>query len=251
MQTAAMGELEPQRGATGVRIDRERGLVHRRTGPWTPAVHALMAHARANGVPEAPEVVGFDEDGDELLVYVDGDDGRGSLSEARLRAVGALTRRVADALATFTGAGGPWRSAEGGPVLAHGDIAPWNLVFRGDDVAGLLDWDFAGRTPPLYDLAYAAWTCVPLEPDELPLEERRHRLRTLADAYGASARERSALLEIVAYAQTRVAFHVARGGMSLDLGLPGLWREGRHVGQVGRAMTWLDEHRDELESALR
>ena len=42
-------------GATGILI--ADGRVHRRTGPWTADVHELMAHVRANGVPEVPEVV--------------------------------------------------------------------------------------------------------------------------------------------------------------------------------------------------
>ncbi|MFL6139209.1 MAG: hypothetical protein ACJ74O_15600 [Frankiaceae bacterium] len=40
--------------------------VHRVTGPWTPAVHALLRHL-ADRVPHVPRVLGFDERGREVL----------------------------------------------------------------------------------------------------------------------------------------------------------------------------------------
>ncbi len=63
--------------------------------------------------------------------------------------------------------------------------------------------------------------------------------------------DRSRLLTTVAYAHARVAFHIAHGGMSGELGLPGIWDDGRRMGGIGRSMVWLDEHRDELQDALR
>ena len=242
-------------GATGVRIVGDR--VHRRTGPWTPAVHALIAHARAAGLVEAPELLGFDDDGNEVVRYVAGDLGAPDhLSDARLAAVGRLVRRLDDALGAFEAAPAHrWRSVPTGTErLAHGDVAPWNLVFAAgtddtDEVVALLDWDFAGLAPAGYDLAYAAWTCVPLEPDTgFEIHELAARLRRLVVAHGAPPPN---LLELLAFAQTRVTFHVGRGGVEGDLGLPGIWRGGRHVGRRGRAMAWLDEHWDVLATALR
>lgn len=254
MQTAPMdGVDERPGGATGVRIVGDE--VHRRTGPWTPAVQALMAHARANGVPETPEVLGFDDAGHEVLRFVPGDNdfGAGHLGEARLQAVGELLGRLRAALRSFADPQArTWRPPAGGPELAHGDVSPWNLVFSGDEVAGLLDWDFAGPNAPAYDVAYAAWTCVPLEPwTDRSIDEIAHRLRLLVDAAGLDAAERCGLLATVAYSQTRVTFNVAHGDLNGELGIPGIWRGGRHVGRIGRAMAWLDEHWDDLEAALR
>ena len=70
----------------------------------------------------------------------------------------------------------------------------------------------------------------------------------IVDAHGAPP---PALLEVVAFAMTRVTFHVARGAVEHDLGLPGIWRGGRHVGKIGRSMAWFDEHWDVLDAALR
>lgn len=245
MQTAAMG------GATGVRI--ADGLVHRRSGPWTPAVHDLLRHLRADGFDLAPEVVGFDDEGDEVLRFIEGDNEAWPLSDARLAALGRVAREVRDRLAAYPAADDErWRSPAGGSTLVHGDIAPWNAVFRGDDVVALLDWDLAGLASELYDLGYLAWTAAPLDPQhDVAFDERCRRLRLLVEAFGATDDERAALLTHVAYAQTRVAFLIGRGGMTDELGMPGLWRDGRRVGELGRSMAWLHEHWDALAEVLR
>lgn len=203
---------------------------------------------------EAPEVVGFDERGDEVLRFVPGAcDAHAVLDDAALTAVGVLLGRVRAVLRTFPATSSmAWRTKGGGSEVAHGDVAPWNLVFDGDRVVGLLDWDFAGPNVPAYDVAYAAWTCVPLEPDRgVSPGECARRLAVLVDAAGLTGEERRTLLTTVAYTQARVAFHIAEGGMFGELGLPGIWRDGRHMGGIGRSMAWLDEHWDLLETALR
>lgn len=247
------GVDERRGGATGVRIVGDE--VHRRTGPWTPAVQALMHHARSCGVPETPEVLGFDDAGDEVLRFVPGVNaaGAGHLSDGRLQAVGELLGRLRAALRSFPAPEErTWRPLAGGSELAHGDVAPWNLVFAGNRVAALLDWDFAGPNMPAYDVAYAAWTCVPLEPrNDLPLDDVADRLRLLVDAAGLTGDERRGLLTAVAYSQARVIFQVAHGGMTDELGVPTIWRAGRRVGGIGQAMAWLDEHWETLEGALR
>jgi hypothetical protein len=239
-------------GATGVRIIGDR--VHRRTGPWTPAVHALLDHARRSGLAEAPEVVGFDDAGDDVVRFVPGScDAHALLDDAALVAVGTLLGRLRASLRTFVpGESMVWRTKGSGAEVAHGDVAPWNLVFDGDRIVGLLDWDFAGPNVATYDIAYAAWTCVPLEPDRgLSPRDCARRLAALADAAGLTGDERTGLLTTVAYAQARVAFHIADGGMTGELGLPSIWNGGRRMGGIGRSMVWLDEHWDELQHALR
>ena len=240
--------MSEQGGATGVRIEGE--VVHRRTGPWTPAVHDLLVHVRAEGIVEAPEVLGREGD-EEQLGFIAGDPPTVPLREAQLVSIGRLLRRLRSALATFPDVDGrTWRQAAvaGGP-LAHGDVAWWNLVFIGDEVVGLLDWDLAAPTIESYDLAYALWTCVPLEPD-LPLDDALRRSRSLVDAYGATDDERAHLVETIAFAQARVAWVIANGWATDDLGLGWIWDEGRRLGRMARSMLWLAEHRDALTEAL-
>lgn len=57
-------------------------------------------------------------------------------------------RRVEEALAPFFEA---WDEL---PIaLAHGDYHPLNVMWRGQDVLAVIDWDFCGMRPELYDTA--------------------------------------------------------------------------------------------------
>jgi hypothetical protein len=66
-----MSDEEPlsDGGLTGA--ERVGATVHRETGPWTPAVHALLRHLEAAGL-EAPGVLGIDDEGREVLTFVEG-----------------------------------------------------------------------------------------------------------------------------------------------------------------------------------
>lgn len=46
--------------------------VRRATGPWTPAVHTLLAHLEARGFAGAPRALGADADGHEVLTFLPG-----------------------------------------------------------------------------------------------------------------------------------------------------------------------------------
>jgi hypothetical protein len=50
---------------------RVGNTVRRRTGPWTPAVHALLDYL-ASRVPHVPRVLGRDRQGREVLSYLPG-----------------------------------------------------------------------------------------------------------------------------------------------------------------------------------
>lgn len=47
--------------------------VHRPSGPWTETVHAFLRHIRAKGFEGAPEPLGFDESGREVLTFIRGE----------------------------------------------------------------------------------------------------------------------------------------------------------------------------------
>ena len=87
-------------------------------------------------------------------------------------------------------------AAAAGGGLSHGDLGPWNTVYRDGIPVGFIDWDSAGPVDPVADLAAAAWTFVPLAPPrqlaELgfdPLADLPARLRSFVDAYGLGDRK--------------------------------------------------------------
>jgi len=162
------------------------GTVRRPTGPWTPAVHALLDHL-ADRLPHVPRVLGFDEHGREILTYLPGrvlDLDTEVLTPAQIVSLVTWTRTFHDAVAEFS-LPGPWRffRIEGATLIGHNDIAPYNACFDGDDLVGVFDWDFSGPTTELFELAFIAWNCVPLW-RELAPGEAAGRLRVIASTYG-------------------------------------------------------------------
>jgi hypothetical protein len=206
-RTGRIGAVSEQRlpgGNAGgaVLVD---GTVRRPTGPWTPAVHALLAHLEAAGLAGAPRVLGTDPEGREVLTYLPGATVGGQRpwpawvhGDAALAQVGAWLRRYHDAVASFVPppearwrtSTRPWRP---GDVIGHNDAAPYNAVWdeASGDLVGFVDWDFAAPCPPVYDLAFVAFSWVPLHARDVVAAEgftdfadRPRRLRLLLDAYG-------------------------------------------------------------------
>ncbi|WP_227870238.1 phosphotransferase enzyme family protein [Streptomyces otsuchiensis] len=180
--------------------------VRRPPGPSTRTVHALLAHLRSAGFTAAPRAHGFDADGREILDFVPGEVGNYPLTDAvrsdeALRAVGVLLREYHDATVGFTpepDADWYFSPREPAEVICHGDVAPYNCVFRDGTPVALIDFDTAHPGPRVWDLAYAAYRFVPLtDPGNtdftLPVPEQARRLRLLADAYRLGVRDRAAL----------------------------------------------------------
>jgi Ser/Thr protein kinase RdoA (MazF antagonist) len=218
-------------GRTFGAVRSERG-VHRPVQPSTPAVHALLRHLEAVGFAGAPRVVGLDDEGREVVTYLDGEVvGENwpwptwALADDTLRQVGGWLRRLHDATRTFTPpadavwfTGEPWRP---GSVIAHNDVAPWNAVWRDGTLVGIVDWELASPSTPEFDLAFAALTWVPLLARRLAVttgftafDDRSRRLRLLLDAYGYEG-DRGAFGAVVAARARRnaeVIHHLAADG---------------------------------------
>jgi hypothetical protein len=47
-------------------------------------------------------------------------------------------------------------------LVTHNDLAPYNVCFEGDRLAGVFDWDLAGPSTPLLELAPPRLDGVPL-----------------------------------------------------------------------------------------
>lgn len=119
-------------------VVRVGNTVRRPAGPHTPAVHALLAYLHAAGFEGAPRPLGIDDRGREVLSFIPGTvpwPDRFDLLEPpqRLARAARLIREFHDAVTGFVPpAGARWQvliPAEGeGEIIAHHDLAPWNLV---------------------------------------------------------------------------------------------------------------------------
>lgn len=194
-----MYDDSPGTALTGGNMDpvvRVGDTVRRITGPWTPAVHALLAAYEAAGIDETPRALGIDAAGREVLTYVDGDmltelPPDVQWSRSVLVAAAALLRRLHDASVPLVGHDLPWRTGSHEPVevICHNDVAPYNLVARDAALVGIIDVDMASPGSRLWDLAYLAYRLVPYVEDThgyAPERDgsRTERLSALVDAYG-------------------------------------------------------------------
>ena len=238
--------------------------VRRPTGPWTPAVHALLRHLEAAGFDGAPRALGVDERGREVLSYIPGEVPDRAAPEAvtkrALDEVGGMLRRYHEAVSGFELPPGIAWYHEPLPgertLVCHNDLSPRNTVFRGGTPVAFLDWDLASPAPPVWDLAQAAWQFVPLSDDagcarhgwsEPP--DRALRLRLLCDGYGLSREDRVGFsgtvaerMEATASGIERLAAEGAAAHQRLVLdGVPALVRAQRE---------WVERHAGELDAAL-
>jgi hypothetical protein len=152
-------------------VTRQGDTVRRPSGPWTPSVHALLKHLAARGYGYAPQVLGADAHF-ETLTYIEGEVGLRPwptclLEDSGLQAIATAIGEYHQAVADFVPpAGSVWRCPDSrwapGMILRHGDLGPWNMVWRDGRLAGIIDWDMAEPGFEIDDIAQIAWHCVPL-----------------------------------------------------------------------------------------
>jgi Phosphotransferase enzyme family len=247
-------------------VKRVGNTVHRTAGPWSPAVHAWLAHLANAGLDVGPRPLGLDlAAGTEIVSYLDGAVLSGGLStpylwsESTLTAVACLIRRFHDAAAAFnppTDAAWQFTAAhpDGGDVICHNDLAPWNTVFVDGRPVAFIDWDLAAPGPRLWDVAFALWHFVPLygDPGSDPFapdqfEPRAARTRLFCDAYGLQ--DRSMLIDMVLARQLAAYTAVEQGASAGDPAYARLWEMGAGNG-IQRQIDYVRHHRAELERVL-
>lgn len=197
------------RGGVNV-VTRTGGTVLRPTGPWTPNVHALLRHLRAQGFTGAPAVHGVTADGREELEFIAGEACslplRGPAASATaLDSAARLLRRYHDATVSFVANHlEGWQLPARSPpeVVCHGDFAPYNVVMDGEQVVAVIDFDTAHPGPRRWDLAYAVYRWAPLLHPENPESfgdpaVQAARAAEFCDAYGLGPDDRAGLPDLV------------------------------------------------------
>jgi hypothetical protein len=104
--------------------------------------------------------------------------------------------------------GGQWAP---GLIIGHNDAAPYNAAWRDGKLAGFFDWDMAGPVPAAWDVAFAAFSWVPLHARHVVAREgftdfdsRPRRLQLFLAEYGWTG-PTSVFLKVVA---ARIRAHV-------------------------------------------
>lgn len=182
-----------------------------------PHVHELLRWYERVGFDAAPRFLGIDEQGREILSFVEGEPAFPPVpsSDEVVAGIGRLLRRAHDAQAGY---------APDGLVVGHCDLFWTNVIFRDGMPAALIDWELARPVTRSLEIAMAATYWAGIRIDEqlrewgIPLERRGERLRLLCDAYGLAAAQRSTLIdELLEFRRERIERSLWRGSAPIEV----------------------------------
>lgn len=149
------------------------GNTVRRDAKPNSYVHALLKHLEQVGYPNSPKYLGRDEQGREVLSYIEGvvsgneypEIERYMWSDETLTELAKLLRSYHDATLDFTAfspSSNAYSDSAQHEVVCHNDFALYNVVFKERLPVGIIDFDMAGPGPRLWDIVYTLYTAVPL-----------------------------------------------------------------------------------------
>jgi mutator protein MutT len=224
--------------------------VRREVGPWTSAVHALLDHLRDRQLPHVPRVLGTDVRGREILTYLPGtvvDVDADLWTVAQLESVVGWAKALHGAAGNFRHPG-PWRlpAPARADVVGHNDLAPYNVCFAGDRLVGVIDWDVAGPTTALLELAFIAWNGVPLYRD-VGTAASAERLEVISRTYGGFSPEQ--VLHAVPERVRMMLDAIPEAAAAGDEGMRGLMARGEPQ-RSARALAQLEARIPDLEKEL-
>lgn len=147
----------------------------------------VLLHLERAGFDAAPRWHGLDEQGRDVLSWIEGDTfadrgrmhpfigdppERVTFSDQQVAAAMRLLRRYHDAF--------------GDDLICHGDFGPWNLVWRDGFPVAVIDFDNVHRGSAADDVAYALRMFVCYGFAEAERDELVRRTHVALRAYGAS-----------------------------------------------------------------
>jgi hypothetical protein len=221
-----MSDEQPVPGRTSGVVRRD-AAVHKRCAPWSASVDAMLEHLAARGFAHAPRALGRDDAGRQVLSWIDGTVPGGpeigsswtveSLAEPALLAAARLVRELHEALVGFDPLDPVWMyhgrcRPSAGQVVGHGDLGPWNTVYRDGLPVAFIDFDSAGPTHPVIEAAQAGWAFVPIVSDAaskrfgLDHLDPINRMLMFAQAYGIE--DLALFLAALPIARAQQAAHV-------------------------------------------
>lgn len=254
-----------------VGIVRIGDTVRRPARPFSGTVQAFLAHLKSRGFDGAPQPLGFDEQGREVVSFVPGEVPREPVpdwatDDGVLVALARLIRRLHDAAEGWNPPpNSVWGAIPGQPpaglvrlfdrpeLVSHRDYCPGNVVFRERLPAALIDFDLAQPTTRVYDIANALYWWAPLlDPaDRVPAlagADIPARIALFADSYGMTDDQRAALPRLAANMIRN--FHLtARAAALTDPVFKGFW-DGGVKDRMPRAEAWIRQHVDQIGRAL-
>lgn len=157
-------------GGNVSKVYRAGDNVRRELKPDSLNIHKLLEHLEKKGFSYAPNFLGIDERGREILSFIEGEAGNYPLKEYMwsddvLKEIAKMLRLYHDSVTDFS-FDDSWKSIDNTPdhfeVICHNDFAIYNIIFNQERPVGIIDFDVAGPGPRIWDIAYTLYTCVPL-----------------------------------------------------------------------------------------
>lgn len=251
-------------------VVRIGNTVRRPTGPHSPLVHAVLDHLESVGFAGAPRFLGFDDQGREVLTFIEGEvAGRPhpdwTADESRLLSLARLVRALDDAMIDF---GLPEMETLSNPeppgippprplpyeFIGHRDITPENVVWRHGEAYALIDFDLVRPASRMIEVQNALMYWAPLshpqdrDPQQVGLDVAR-RCRIFADEYGLPRADRAVLIDDLTYNSERSWYLMRERAQRLGGGWARMWSES--VGdQIRRRRQWLESEGAAITAAL-
>ena len=260
-ESPLVGGMDPAAG-----VVRVGDTVRRPARGSSDAVRRLLLHLEEVGFEGAPRFLGVDEQGRDVLTYVEGEVPlppypSWALTDEALESLGRLLRRFHDATATLDRAGSSgwsdeWSDPEGGPVVCHNDLFPENVVFRDGRVVAFIDFAEAAPGRPLWDLAIACEEWAPIHapgsrlhhPDQL---DGVRRVGLLAHAYGLEPERADELVAVIEQERAHQVAHVRAEAAAGREPWVSHWAETGGERRAADDDDWLRENRAAMLAAVR
>jgi hypothetical protein len=245
-------------------IVRVGDTVRRPVTPHAVAVRALLLHLEDVGFDGAPRYLGVDEQGRDVVSYIEGDVPlppypSWSMTDEAIVDLGHLARRLHEATASMDrrveGWADYWSDPVGGPVICHNDLFPENVVFHEGRVVALIDFDMAGPGRALWDVAIAGQEWAPLHAPDARINHPSSldgitRFGRFARAYGVPPEQATELVDIVFAERAHSIAHIRA---EIAAGYPSwidYWRDTDGDERAHRDDAWLAQERAALIAAI-
>ncbi|WP_264740081.1 phosphotransferase [Cytobacillus firmus] len=238
--------------------------VRRGLKPDSVKIHKLFQHLESKDFDYAPKFLGIDEKDREILSFIEGEAGNYPLkkymwSDDALKEIAKVLRLYHDAVSDFP-IETSWQPIDNTPgpfeVLCHNDFAIYNIIFKHEKPAGIIDFDHAAPGPRLWDIAYTLYTCVPLsrlyhtETGEAvyydPLKDAGRIIRRVTlffDSYGIEGLEKG-FLEMVLLRVEGLCKTMQRKAKEGDRAFQKMIDEG-HLEHYQKELQFIREHGEE------
>ena len=211
----------------------------------------LLRLLEASGWGGAPRYLGVDDEGRDVLSYLDGHvaweprQPAAVSSDESLVAVARLVREFHD-LAAGTQLAGDQE------VVCHNDLSPRNTVYQlcsGElRPVAFIDWDLAAPGARIHDIAHVCWQYLGLGPSVTDVEKVARRMRLIVDSYELSDRER--LVSTILWWQDRCWRGIETQADAGDVAMARL-RDAGAVRHIQSAYQWVSDHQGALEHSVR